>query len=168
MKQLDRLLFVQGGNCFFCHRLLPSAEASVEHLVASANGGNNADDNCVACCKVLNSLLGSMPLKDKLEVFLRQKGNFKCPSEVRPPKAHEHAIAKPPATLAKASAPTLAPVVKRPTPVPAVAKPPSLLTADPTSTKPSRTVTCPTCKSSVPAAIGQIDYVCARCGAFRY
>lgn len=30
-KPLDRLLFAQGGLCFFCKRPLSSAEASVEH-----------------------------------------------------------------------------------------------------------------------------------------
>lgn len=33
------------------------AEASVEHLRASANGGGNNDENCVACCKAVNALL---------------------------------------------------------------------------------------------------------------
>ena len=81
-KPLDRLLFTQGGVCFFCRELLPQNEASVEHLVASANGGGNADDNCVACCKALNALLGSMSLKEKIQLVLNQKGHFKCPNKV--------------------------------------------------------------------------------------
>jgi 5-methylcytosine-specific restriction endonuclease McrA len=87
MKQLDRLLFVQGGECFFCKKPLRKADASVEHLLASANGGTNAEDNCVACCKTLNALLGSKSLKEKLEVFLRQKGAFRCPAETSVPQA---------------------------------------------------------------------------------
>lgn len=79
-KPLDRLLFAQGGLCFFCKRPLSSAEASVEHLVASANGGSNRDDNCVVCCKSLNALLGSMSVKEKIQVVLNQKGQFKCPN----------------------------------------------------------------------------------------
>jgi hypothetical protein len=35
-KPLDRLMFTQGGLCFFCKDPLPQGEASVEHLVASA------------------------------------------------------------------------------------------------------------------------------------
>jgi hypothetical protein len=77
---LDRLLFAQGGQCFFCHKLLPKVEASVEHLVASANGGTNDDGNCVACCKALNHLLGSKSIKEKMQVVLNQRGNFQCPS----------------------------------------------------------------------------------------
>jgi hypothetical protein len=79
-KPLDRLMFAQGGLCFFCEQPLPKSEASVEHLVASANGGSNNDDNCVACCKALNTLLGRKSLKEKIQVVLNQKGNFKCPN----------------------------------------------------------------------------------------
>lgn len=84
-KPLDRLLFVQGGLCFFCRQPLPRDDASVEHLQAIANGGANGDDNCVACCKTVNALLGSMSIKQKFEVVLNQKGQFRCPNEpVRP------------------------------------------------------------------------------------
>lgn len=79
-KQLDRLMFAQGGQCFFCKQPLPKAEASVEHLYAKANGGDNNDENCVACCKAVNALLGSMSLKEKVQVVLNQKGQFKCPN----------------------------------------------------------------------------------------
>ncbi|MCE9550876.1 MAG: HNH endonuclease [Betaproteobacteria bacterium] len=79
-KPLDRLMFVQGGQCFFCKQPLPKAEASVEHLFASSNGGSNNDENCVACCKSVNALFGSMSLKEKFQVVLNQKGQFKCPN----------------------------------------------------------------------------------------
>lgn len=78
-QQLERLLFAQGGFCFFCKKTMLKAEASVEHLVASANGGNNNDQNCVVCCKAINMLLGSMSLKEKIQVVMNQKGQFKCP-----------------------------------------------------------------------------------------
>lgn len=77
---LDRLLFAQGGQCFFCLKPLLKAEASVEHLVASANGGTNDDGNCVACCKALNHLLGSKSIKEKMQIVINQRGNFQCPS----------------------------------------------------------------------------------------
>ena len=76
---LDRLLFAQGNRCFFCRKELPKTEASVEHLVASANGGASDDGNCVACCKALNHLLGSKSIKEKLQIVLNQRGNFQCP-----------------------------------------------------------------------------------------
>jgi hypothetical protein len=87
-KPLDRLMFAQGGLCFFCKDPLPQSEASVEHLVASANGGSNDDENCVACCKSLNALLGSMSLKEKIQLVLNQKGRFKCPNKSGTRKAH--------------------------------------------------------------------------------
>ncbi|HET7797493.1 MAG TPA: HNH endonuclease, partial [Nevskia sp.] len=59
-KPIDRLLFVQGGHCFFCKRALDKADASVEHLLAASRGGPNSDENCVACCKSVNALFGSM------------------------------------------------------------------------------------------------------------
>lgn len=79
-KPIDRLLFMQGGLCFFCQGTLAPADASVEHLVATANGGDNSADNTVACCKSLNALLGRMSLKEKLRVVLNQKGAFNCPN----------------------------------------------------------------------------------------
>lgn len=79
-KQIDRLMFAQGDACFFCKKPLSPEEASVEHLLASANGGNNHDNNCVTCCKAINSLFGSMSLKEKFQVVLNQKGNFRCPN----------------------------------------------------------------------------------------
>lgn len=79
-RPLDRLLFVQGGLCFFCKQPLPRDDASVEHLQAVTNGGTNGDDNCVACCKAVNALLGSMSIKQKFEVVLNQKGHFRCPN----------------------------------------------------------------------------------------
>lgn len=85
-KSLERLMFVQGGLCFFCKQPLSKADASVEHLLASANAGSNHDDNCVACCKSFNALLGSMSLKEKFQVVLNQKGQFKCPNSGGSPK----------------------------------------------------------------------------------
>lgn len=82
---LDRLLFAQGGQCFFCRKPLPKAEASVEHLLASANGGTNDDGNCVACCKALNHLLGSKSIKEKMQIVLNQRGDFQCPGNACTP-----------------------------------------------------------------------------------
>jgi HNH endonuclease len=87
-RPIDRLLFAQGGLCFFCQHTLSPADASVEHLVAVANGGGNDPDNTVACCKALNTVLGHMSLKEKLRVVLNQKGQFKCPNG-------GHALVKP-------------------------------------------------------------------------
>jgi len=75
-------MFAQGGMCFFCKSPLPKGEASVEHLVACANGGSNSDENCVACCKAVNALFGSKSLKEKIQIVLNQRGQFKCPNGI--------------------------------------------------------------------------------------
>ena len=80
-KPIDRLLFVQGGECFFCKQVLAKADASLEHLVAQVHGGKNHDENLVVCCKTLNNLFGRMSLKEKLEVILKQRGGFQCPAQ---------------------------------------------------------------------------------------
>jgi len=86
-KPLERLMFAQGGLCFFCKAPLPQSEASVEHLVASAKGGGNGDENCVACCKAINALFGSMSLKEKIQLVLNQQGHFNCPNTTPARKA---------------------------------------------------------------------------------
>ena len=90
-KPLDRLMFMQGEMCFFCKQPLSKSEASVEHLLALANGGSNSDENCVACCKSFNQLLGSMSLKDKFQVVLNQQGMFICPAAI---SARKTSVAK--------------------------------------------------------------------------
>ena len=84
MKQLERLLFLQGNLCFFCQQSIPVGEASVEHLVATANGGPKDDENCVVCCKAVNAALGSLSVKSKLQAVLNQRGAFACPSASHP------------------------------------------------------------------------------------
>jgi hypothetical protein len=79
MKQLERLLFLQGNRCFFCQQAIPPGEASIEHLVASANGGAKDDENCVACCKAVNAALGSLSVKAKIQAVLNQRGALACP-----------------------------------------------------------------------------------------
>ncbi len=110
-KPIDRLMFAQGGLCFFCRKALPKNEASVEHLLASANGGSNSDENCVACCKAVNALFGSMSLKEKIQVVLNQKGQFKCPNGLAKPKASGFPIEAPDSKSPKASTDKLALIV---------------------------------------------------------
>ncbi|MEX2173468.1 MAG: HNH endonuclease signature motif containing protein [Pirellulaceae bacterium] len=96
-KLLERLMFAQGGLCFFCKQPLSKDDASVEHLVACANGGCNRDDNCVACCRSLNALLGSKPLKEKIRIMLNQKGAFQCPRGAPQPASVSVSAKSPPA-----------------------------------------------------------------------
>lgn len=54
-------------------------KASIEHLVAAANGGSKDDENCVVCCKSVNLALGHLSVKAKLQAVLNQQGAFACP-----------------------------------------------------------------------------------------
>ncbi|MEH0168492.1 HNH endonuclease [Roseateles microcysteis] len=81
MKQLQRLLFLQGNRCFFCDLQIPEGEASVEHLDALSNGGEKLDENCVVCCKTVNAALGNLSVKEKFRAVLRHKGGFTCPRQ---------------------------------------------------------------------------------------
>jgi hypothetical protein len=104
-KPIERLLFTQGGNCFFCERPLPRDQASVEHLVAQTHGGKDNDENCVATCKTLNAVFGRMSLKEKLKIVIHQKGAFNCPAaqskSLPPPSPNE--IPKPQPTAKKSA-----------------------------------------------------------------
>ena len=110
-KHLDRLLFVQGGICFFCKQPLCKSEASVEHLLATANGGGNQDSNCVACCKSVNTILGNMSLKEKFQVVLNQQGKFVCPNNIAAAMTPPSPASSPPA-VSPAPAPAPAPAKK--------------------------------------------------------
>ena len=173
MKQLDRLLFEQGGDCFFCKQPLAKADASVEHLLAQANGGTSAEENVVACCKAVNALLGNKPLKEKFAVILRQKSGFHCPAKTA---VAEHAVPKPVTEISspKALTPPISAPAASKRPGPAAKKAPALKAVSSkgilalAASSPAA-VTCPTCRQSVVSAVGQIDYVCPRCrNAFRY
>lgn len=106
-SHLDRLLFAQGGHCFFCDKALPKSEASVEHLVASANGGSNSDDNCVACCKTLNHLLGSKSIKEKLQIVLNQRGHFQCPGSAQAAQKVQEKVTANPSPVPVAQKPAI-------------------------------------------------------------
>lgn len=182
MKQLDRLLFEQGGDCFFCKQPLAKADASIEHLVAQANGGTSAEENVVACCKAINSLLGSKPLKDKFAIILRQKQGFQCPARTAAPspvkaRAAEELPASPlraKPTAGRPSPKLVAPPAELTNPAANISSMGILALATPSAVAPrkvasSSVVTCPTCRRTVPSAVGQVDYVCSHCrGAFRY
>lgn len=79
MKQLQRLLFLQGNRCFFCDQPIPTGEESIEHLSARANGGEKSEENSVVCCKSVNAALGSLSIKEKFRAILSYRSGFTCP-----------------------------------------------------------------------------------------
>jgi hypothetical protein len=87
--KLQSMLFLQGQRCYFCDRIIPKGEASLEHLVPSSGGGSEHPDNLVACCKSLNALFGSMSIKEKLRAILKQNGKFVCPNQPAQPQVNQ-------------------------------------------------------------------------------
>ena len=79
LTKLRKILYLQGGNCFFCGKPLAEDDASVEHLNPKSRGGTNTADNQVVCHKTLNHAFGNMDLKHKFEFVLKTKGTFHCP-----------------------------------------------------------------------------------------
>jgi len=87
--QLQRMMFLQGQLCFFCGCPIPKAEASIDHLVPSSQGGSDHPDNLVACCKTLNTIFGSMSVKEKIRAILKQNGKFVCPNQPTQPQPNQ-------------------------------------------------------------------------------
>jgi hypothetical protein len=79
---LEKLLFKQGGKCFFCKQPLIKFNASIEHLVAKSKGGADTEDNCVACCPHINQLLGNASIKEKMQIVINHNGDMQCPADL--------------------------------------------------------------------------------------
>jgi 5-methylcytosine-specific restriction endonuclease McrA len=77
--KLRKMLYLQGGSCFFCGMALAEEDASVEHLNPKSRGGTCTEENEVVCHKTLNHAFGNMDLKRKFEFVLKTKGLFRCP-----------------------------------------------------------------------------------------
>ena len=99
MKQLQRLLIQQGHKCFFCGHAIPAGEASVEHLDATSNGGEKTDQNCVACCRAMNTALGNLTVKEKIRALLSQPSPFPCPHQAVAEESDAPATQLPPSLL---------------------------------------------------------------------
>jgi len=79
LTKLSKMLYLQGGTCFFRGRPLIEVDASIEHLNPKSRGGTSTEDNEVVCHKILNYAFGNMDLKRKFEFVLKTKGAFRCP-----------------------------------------------------------------------------------------
>lgn len=77
--KVERLLFLQGGKCFYCGHFLGDKTASIEHIIPRANGGSNDLDNLVVCCQSINQMLADISPKKKIELILAWKGEVPCP-----------------------------------------------------------------------------------------
>ena len=89
----ERLLFLQGGVCFYCRGKLSPAKATVEHVIPSSMCGKGDEGNLVACCHAINALFANLPPKHKLETLIAWNGRIQCPEKI---KKGIHPLAKKP------------------------------------------------------------------------
>lgn len=45
LTKLERMLYLQGGKCFFCGQLLKAEDASIDHLLPISQGGLRVESN---------------------------------------------------------------------------------------------------------------------------
>lgn len=81
MSAVDRLLFLQGGKCFYCGRMLNRQEATVDHVLPQSMGGKSDPGNIVACCRTINQYFGAMSPKEKIATILAWAGRLQCPGK---------------------------------------------------------------------------------------
>ena len=81
LSKLEKLLYLQQNQCFFCGEKLALAEANIEHLHPLSKGGTRTEDNEVVCHKSLNETFGNLALKRKFEFVLKSAGSFQCPKK---------------------------------------------------------------------------------------
>jgi hypothetical protein len=87
MANTAKLLILQGGRCFYCREPLALEDATLEHVIPKAQGGDASEANTVACCAAMNHLLGNATPKEKLAAVLNADGKIACPQKSAPPKA---------------------------------------------------------------------------------
>jgi 5-methylcytosine-specific restriction endonuclease McrA len=63
-------------TCQYCHRTLPSAELTLDHVVPRARAGESAWENLVACCHHCNNRKGSRTPEEAGMKLARQPRPF--------------------------------------------------------------------------------------------
>lgn len=79
MANIAKLLMLQGGKCFYCGNKLPLEDATIDHVLAKALGGDNSEANTVACCHSINHAFGNATPKEKLTAIISAGGRIDCP-----------------------------------------------------------------------------------------
>jgi 5-methylcytosine-specific restriction endonuclease McrA len=75
----ERLLYLQGGLCFYCRRKLDLSNATIEHVIPKSMGGKDAENNVVICCRAINALFADMTPKEKIGTLIAWHGPMPCP-----------------------------------------------------------------------------------------
>lgn len=92
MANIAKLLMLQGGKCFYCGNKLPLEDATIDHVLAKAHGGDNSEANTVACCHSINHAFGNATPKEKLTAIINAGGRIDCPN--KPTKKNASAVAE--------------------------------------------------------------------------
>lgn len=79
MASVAKLLMIQGGKCFYCGNKLVLEDATVDHVMPKALGGDNTEANTVACCHSINQAFGNATPKEKLTAIINAGGRIECP-----------------------------------------------------------------------------------------
>ncbi|PJE80284.1 CRISPR-associated endonuclease Cas9 [invertebrate metagenome] len=87
--QLQRLLWQQGGECFYCRKRLSLKDASIDHVIPRSLGGQDKLDNKVICCRTINQLFANISPKTKISYLLNWKNKeMPCPAQLEDLKEH--------------------------------------------------------------------------------
>lgn len=79
MANVAKLLVIQGGKCFYCGNKLALEDATIDHVIPKAMGGDNSEANTVACCHSINHAFGNATPKEKLIALINGGGRIDCP-----------------------------------------------------------------------------------------
>jgi len=63
-------------TCQYCHRVLPSAELTLDHVVPRSRAGESAWENLVACCHPCNNVKGNRTPEEAGMKLARQPKPF--------------------------------------------------------------------------------------------
>lgn len=63
-------------TCQYCHRILPSAELTLDHVLPRSRAGESAWENLVACCHPCNNRKGSRTPEEAGMKLVRQPRPF--------------------------------------------------------------------------------------------
>lgn len=114
MANISKLLMLQGGKCFYCGNKLALEDATIDHVLAKALGGDNSEANTVACCHSINHAFGNATPKEKLTAIINAGGRIDCP-----PRPTKKAISLATELQAHEQAQVVSPPASQPTPQPA-------------------------------------------------
>lgn len=129
MANVAKLLMIQGGKCFYCGNKLALEDATIDHVIPKALGGDNTEANTVACCHSTNQAFGNATPKEKLTAVINSGGRIDCaPKPVE--KASPAVIATPAPVAVQVQLAQSKPVQKtapKPAPKPAAKPKPAKL-----------------------------------------